>query len=297
MTLQVNSSPSPIKPPAGTNDIKDTIDEMERKPPAKERASVKKKKKKKKKKFVVRAKVDSPAESGPPIPFYLAQTTSALMTPKQQRQMEDLLLGGGDTNTNGAEPKDIVNPLHSSGEGQGRKSVEKRRQRAEEKCRREAAAAAVVVSEGGEEDKDDKAKEVEVEVGGEGKQDEDSGVVERTSVQMLGGPVSLLSPAEQKDEEGPMTVEEIEGEGRGEVENIEEEGQNCAVANMTLSPMHLTPPPGLPPLKQMQKKANTLPPLARRSSSVGSVGSIESIRSSPSAWAGRSVEGGGVEGE
>ena len=280
LTLQVNSAASPVAPPPGTDNTADTIDE---KIPGKERGSVKKKRKKKKKKFVVRAKAESPTEGGqPPIPFYLAQTTSSLMTPKQQRQMEDLLLGG---NANGSEPKDVVNPLH--GAGQSKRSVEKKRQRAEGKRRKEMAAAAG----GGDGDNvksDAKVRGVEGKTDGDG-DDGDSGVVERTPVQMLGEPVSLLPPSEQKEEEGPsMTLEEIKEESKGA-------GEDYGVANMTLSPMHLTPPPGLPPLAQMQKKANVLPPLGRRSSSVGSAASLGS-RASPLAWGGGSSGTGGGSG-
>ena len=106
---------------------------------------------------------------------------------------------------------------------------------------------------------------------------------------MLGEPVSILPPSEQKEEGEPsMVVEEIVEENKGE-------GEDYGVTNMTLSPMHLTPPPGLPPLAQMQKKANTLPPIGRRSSSVGSAASLGS-RGSPLAWGGaQGAQGGSGE--
>ncbi|GMH68588.1 hypothetical protein TL16_g04965 [Triparma laevis f. inornata] len=196
---------------------------------SKERDSVKKKKKKKKKKFVVRAKAETPKEGEPPssaIPFFLAQTTSHLMTPKQQRQMEDILLG-----SSAAQPKtksDTVNPLHAGGGGGGggskleRRSVEKKRQRAEEKRRRE---------EGGRKE----------------------GEVERTPVVEL-----VNAPSESKDEGAGMVVEEIDEKAEG---GVPPAPITSPGGTFMMSPMHITPPTGLPSLAQMQKKANPLPPI------------------------------------
>jgi hypothetical protein len=84
------------------------------------------KKKKKKKKFVVRQRerLEGGEVGSPSVPFYLA--ASGNMTPKQQKQMEDLLLGGS-----GADPKDgggVVNPMHRP-----KGSIEKKKQRGERK--------------------------------------------------------------------------------------------------------------------------------------------------------------------
>ncbi|GMI46078.1 hypothetical protein TrCOL_g2506 [Triparma columacea] len=84
-------------------------------------SSKKKKKKKKKKKFVVRAKSSPPP---PSVPFYLTES----MTPKQRRQMEDMLLGGEGVAT--TAEADVKNPLLKGGAGgAGRRSAEKKKQR------------------------------------------------------------------------------------------------------------------------------------------------------------------------
>ena len=101
------------------------------------------KKKKKKKKFVVRQRerLDGDAAVAP-VPFYLA-AGAGNMTPKQQRQMEDLLLGEI------SEPKDVTNPMHS----RGKSSIEKKKQRekrsVEKKPKGERVVKAEAKGEGG----------------------------------------------------------------------------------------------------------------------------------------------------
>ena len=84
--------------------------------------------------------------------------------------------------------------------------------------------------------------------------------VERTPVQELGGNSASISESKEDGIDSRMVVEDIE-EKAVEEEAIPPAPMASPGGTFLMSPMHITPPTGLPSLAQMQKKANPLPPI------------------------------------